>query len=220
MAIYYWSKMNEITGPDTLRWKTHAQYIFNFFFFLYPLYAALIGFLLTNIEHKNRGFKHLFTLPAPKGYFYVSKILILVFWIASSMLLGSLLLVGTGQFLGMLYPDSGYALAIPWDIFLPFLFKLFVTTVSIMSIHYVLSIYWDNFIISVGSACFLVVFGMVVYRWENAYLIPYAHSLGHYLSYLNDGNDFFNREIWIGLGYAVTFFVAGYFLMIRKEIKS
>jgi len=218
MAVYYWSRMHEITGPDTYRWKTHARYIFNFFFFLYPLYAALIGFLLTNIEHKNRGFKQLFTLPAPKAYFYLSKILILIFWMVASLLLGGALMVWSGQLFGAMYPETGYALDIPWELFLPFFFKLFIATLCILSIHYVLSIYWDNFIISVGSACFLVVFGMVAYRWEYSHWIPYAHSLKHYLDYMSDNQVFFNREVWISLAYAAVFFVGGYFLMARKEI--
>ncbi len=220
MAIYYWSRMHEITGPDPHRWKTHARFIFNFFFFLYPLYAALIGFLLTNIEHKNKGFKLLFTLPAPKAYFYISKILILIFWMAASMLLGLALLVGSGQLFGALYPETGYAMAVPWAVFLPFMFKLFIATLCILSIHYVLSLYWDNFIISVGSACFLVVFGMVVYRWEHAHWVPYAHSLKHFIDFMSDSQTFLNREVWISLAYATIFFIGGYFLMAQKQIKS
>ncbi|MEM6376893.1 MAG: ABC transporter permease, partial [Bacteroidota bacterium] len=75
---------SENASNEVNPWINLAKYTFQFFFFLYPLFAALVAFLLSNIEHKNRGFKQIFTLPAPKFYFYGSKVLILLFWILSS----------------------------------------------------------------------------------------------------------------------------------------
>ncbi|MEL7121489.1 MAG: ABC transporter permease [Bacteroidota bacterium] len=211
---------HKIEGEDAARWFTHGRYIFQFFFFLYPLYVALMAFLLTNIEHKNRGFKQLFTYPAPKSYFYGSKVVVLLSWILSSLITAFIMLVLTGKVLAVLFPHTGYTLEVPYQLFGMFMLRLGLILLSIIAIHFVLSIYWDNFIVSVGSASFLVVTGMVITNWEYSFLVPYCYPLKTYISYMGQNVVIFDRELWIGLAYAVGFFTIGYILMARKQIKS
>ena len=84
-----------------------------------------------------------------------------------------------------------------------------------------MSLYWDNFIIAVGSAVFLLVTGLVIYgNWRYAYLFPYTYPLMHWLETGQNSTEIISRETWISLSYAVVFFTAGYFLMARKDIKN
>ena len=99
-----------LARPPTPGW-TIVGIFSAFIYVLYPLYAALIAFLISNIEHKNKGFKHIFTLAAPKLYFYFSKLAILLFWMLSSLVFGAILLFAGAQLIANTL--SGIRVSIP-----------------------------------------------------------------------------------------------------------
>lgn len=204
--------------PNVSPWKGFNRYLFNFYLLLYPMFAALVGFMLSNVEHKNGGFKHIFTLPAPKSYFYFSKVLILLSWLGFSLLCALGFLVLAGMALHAFFPDYAFTQnALPTATYV-FLFRIFVSLISIVAIHFFLSLYFDHFIIAVGSAVFLVVFGMVAVNHESAWLIPYTFSLQHYLDFLSEKTIWIDKRTWVSLAYGLVFFTAGYWLVARKNI--
>jgi hypothetical protein len=204
---------------DVNPWINYSKLIFQFFFFLYPLFAALVAFLLSNIEHKNRGFKQIFTLPAPKFYFYSSKVFILLFWIFCSLAFAGIALYLGGQFLGLVVPAYGFQEYASLTAGYVFLVRMYISLLSIIAIHFFMSLYWDNFIVSVGSAVFLLVLGMIMYgNWKYAYLFPYTYTIQHFMKFNQGETQIWTRESWISLIYAITFFSAGYFLISKKNI--
>lgn len=200
-------------------WLDYCKYVFQFFFFLYPLFVALLAFLLSNIDHKNQGFKHIFTQPAPKLYFYVSKVLILLFWVASSLLTGALMIWLLGQVLSILVPAYGFqTYPFPVEIWI-FLFRLGITLLGILSIHFFMSLYWDNFIVTVGSAVFLLVLGMVVFsHWKYAKYYLYTYPVQHIMEYNQGGLQWWTQESSIAILYSAVFLIAGFVLLSRKNI--
>ena len=146
--------------------------------------------------------------------------MILFSWVLSSLITAFIMMVLTGKVLAVLFPHTGYTLEVPYELFGMVIIKLGLVLLSIIAIHFVLSIYWDNFIISVGSASFLVVTGMVIVNWKYSFMVPYSYPLKTYISYMGQNITLFDREVWIGLAYAVGFFILGYVLMARKQIKS
>lgn len=218
MIIGFINQAAEATN-EVNPWISFAKYTFQFFFFLYPLFAALAAFLLSNIEHKNRGFKQIFTLPAPKIYFYGSKVLILLFWILSSIVFAGIVLYLSGQLLGWIVPAYGFHEYTILPAAYVFLARLYITLLSIIAIHFFLSLYWDNFIVAVGSAVFLLILGLIMYgNWKYAYLFPYSYPIQHWMEYNQGNTQVWNRESWISLIYAITFFSAGYLLISKKNI--
>lgn len=207
-------------NPAVDPWKGFIRYHANFFMLLYPLFAALVGFMLSNIEHKNNGFKNIFTQPAPKGSFYFSKVLILLSWLGLSLLVSLGFLWLAGYLLGFVFPDYAFAkYALPANTW-AFYFRLFVALISIVAIHFFLSLYFDNFIVAVGSAVFLVIFGAIAVRHESGWLLPYTHSVQAYIDFLGGDVKYVDKRIWISLGYGAFFFLAGYALVARKNISS
>lgn len=204
-----------------INWGNFGRMHVQLYFLLYPIFAALIGFLLTNVEHKNRGFKQLFTFPAPKLYFYFSKVLILLFWLACSIGFAVLLLYLGAGLLELVFEKTGFQEIVLPEALWSFFINLFFALLSLVAIHFFLSIYFDNFIISVGSACFLVIAGMVIgsTTWEYKHLFPYSYGHLLIMQYFAGNTTLFFKEIWISLAYSVVFFAAGYVLMARKEIK-
>lgn len=206
---------NGATNP----WADFSRYVFQFFLFLYPLFVALLAFLLSNLEHKYQGFKQLFTLPAPKVYFYLSKILIVFFCLACSLLTGGLLIVCFGKLLSILLPEYGFqSYPMPPEIWV-FLLRLGVSLIGILSIHFFMSLYWDNFIVSVGSAVFLLVLGMIIFnKWKYASYYVYTYPLQHFMEFSSQNVELWTRESSLSLIYASIFLGAGFMVLSRKNI--
>ncbi len=218
---YYLKEMlgaeNVVAGNNV--WMLYSRVFFQFYYFLYPLLAALIAFSLSNVEHKNNGLKQVFTFPVNKITIYFSKVFILLFWMFCSLLLAYSLLMLSGNLLGHLFPEAGFQ---NYDInlvIITFFVRTFFTLIAIVSIHFFLSMYWNNFIVSVGSACFLVIFGAVVSKWEYSYLIPYSNLQKAFQHFFEAGTTIFSKEIFWGIAYSVVFFFGGYFIMLKKSIK-
>jgi len=221
IMVYAFFHNAEKASNATNPWNDLALHTYQFYFLLYPLFAALAAFLLSNIEHKNQGFKQIFSLPAPKSYFYFSKVLILLSWIFCSLVLAGLLIGISGKFLGMAIPAYGFQEYQPENITWIYLFRMFISLLSILSIHFFLSLYWDNFIISIGAAVFLLVLGMTIYNnWEYAYLFPYTYPVQHFIEFRTGIAPIWGREAWISLAYTVFFFGAGYYWVSRKNIAA
>ena len=200
-------------------WKNFIRYIFNFFMLLYPLFAALIAFMLSNLEYKNRGFKFIFALPASKAAFYFSKVIILLAWLAVSLILSYAFLLGFGELLSVFFPNYAFASnPVPPET-APFLVRMFTTLVSIVAIHFFLSLYFDNFIIGVGSAVFLMIFGAIAANHRLAYLIPYTYPIKAFMGFMSGETGFTDKHTLISLIYGVVFFVGGFWLVSRKNIR-
>lgn len=222
IVFAYFVKESEWVRQSTDNlWYSLGRYHFNFFFLLYPLFTALIAFLICNVEHRANGFKQLFVLPAPKFSFYASKLLLLLGWLTASLALSMGFVYGMGYLLELLFPGSPFDQFAPPGTFRTFFWQLSVALLPVLAIHYFLSIYFDNFIITVGAACFLLVFGMMVYQWDKGYLIPYTYFTAAFMEYVSNGEigRFGQREVWISLAYSVVFFSAGFWFFARKEVK-
>lgn len=222
IVLYSIKESQHLEASTSNLWFQLGRYHFNFFFLLYPLFTALIAFLISNVEHRAKGFKQLFVLPAPKFYFYFSKWLLLMGWLAASLLLATGLVYGSGYFLELLFPSSPFDQFAPDNALWLFMRNLGIALLAVLAIHYFLSIYFDNFIISIGAACFLLITGMVGTSWEYGHWIPYTYFSRLFIEYVSSGEGimFGTREMWISLGYVLLFFAGGYWLFARKEVKA
>ena len=220
IGVYFVTELLKADGAggDNM-WFSYSRWFIQFYYFFYPMLAAIISFSLSNIEHRNNGFKQIFTFPTSKFSIYFSKILLLLFWMFCSLLLAYSLLVLSGNALSLIFPRAGFQDYNINTIILVFFLRTFLTLISIISIHFFLSIYWDNFIISVGSACFLVIFGMIINNWEYSYLIPYCNLPKASANFFLAGTEVFSKDILWSLGYSILFFLGGYFVMVKKSVK-
>ena len=205
-------------GADV--WDTYSQMILALFVLMYPLFASVLAFSISNVEHKNRGLKQIFTLPAQKFNLYFSKVLIQLLWMLFSLLFALGLLYGTGALLDVFFPVLQIEQAGSFGLIGSFLLKTYVTLAAIVAIHFFVSIYWNNFVVSVGSACFLVVIGLAMANWEYGFILPYTHIVAG-MSDLEAGDtSIFTTEVFWSLGYAVVFFAVGYWMMLKKSITA
>jgi len=204
-------------GAGMHHWLNYSRNFFMIYNLLFPLVAALVAFSLSNIEHKNNAYKLLFTLPIKKYEIYFSKVLILIFWLLILVLLAYSLLILSGNTLSYLLPHLGFQDYNINQAILTYFIRAFFTLFSIISIHFFLSMYWSNFIISVGSACFFVIFGSFLANWEYSCLIPYCNFMTAFHDVYNNSHTVFTKEIIYSLLYSVVFFLGGYIIMNKKR---
>lgn len=190
---------------------------------LLPMYLIFMTYSINNIEHKAETWKSLFSLPIPKFTVYASKAfysLILVF-ITMTLFLG--LTIGLGLLLGKLAPN--YHLL---DADLTKLFtdlakiytKLFISSLAIVAIQFLFSLIWPDFMKPMGFGFISLVTCLILLRWEYSYLLPYALPMKA-LGIEGAKNEIliFNKEAFISIGYALSFFILGYFVITKRSVK-
>lgn len=108
--------------------------------------------------------------------------------------------------------------------------KLFLASTGILSIQFLFSLLWADFLKPMGIGFLFTVFGIITANlgWKYAYTIPFAHpmlALQNIMGQIMGREDkrrvfdLMDKEIYISLGVAVVTFVIGYFVINKRNIK-
>ncbi len=205
---------------------------------LLPFLIVFMAYSANSIEHKADTWKTLFTLPISKWSVYAAKYFYTVFLVFMCLFLFCTLLIASGNLLGMLSPDlhfHDYSIA-------SYLFevytKLFFAGLGIVSIQFLLSLVWGDFLKPMGIGFVGIIAGWISFgtQWKYNYLIPYAHPSLALHNLMDNARqvkvkgapanamphfdiDIFTREVWVSLAFAAAVFVAGFFIVQRKSVK-
>jgi len=221
-------KVISITPTGMLLWIRYAGATLNVMGFLVmPFYVIFMAFSVNNIEHKNDTWKTLFAQPLNKFSIYTAKYLFAVLLIFICLFLFAALTYGFGYLLQALIPKYSFNQYNPVNFLVNSYTKLFLSSLGILSIQFILSLIWGDFLKPIGIGFMGTIMGLVagMLKWKYAYLIPYSlPSLALQAAQVKKGNDplnfeIFGRDIYISFAYAVILFVSGYFIVIRKSIK-
>jgi hypothetical protein len=109
-------------------------------------------------------------------------------------------------------------------------FKLFLSSLGILSIQFLLSLFWADFLKPMGIGFICTIAGVVAASkgWEYSYLFPYAHPMEAISSMIKHNQsdpsnrlqiDVFTKDVSVSLVIALVVFVAGYFIVQRKSVK-
>lgn len=194
---------------------------------LLPMFIVFIGYSVNSIEHKSDTWKTLFTLPIPKWSIYTAKFLYAVFLILLSLMLFATFTWAFGNLLGAIQPKlkfSGYHME--KELFQVY-FKLFMASMGILSLQFIMSLLWKDFLKPMGIGFVGVIVGVILVtaaKWEYAYTFPYSQPLlaivGMSKKMKNStGLDLFTNDVLFSLGTAVVIFFIGYFIVERRSIK-
>ncbi|WP_316798918.1 ABC transporter permease [Pedobacter frigidisoli] len=193
-----------------------------------PFYVIFMAFSVNNIEHKNDTWKTLFAQPLNKFSIYTAKYLYGVILIFICLLLFGGLTLAFGHLLQVFVPKYSFNQYDPSLLLSKFYFKLFLSSLGILSIQFVLSLIWGDFLKPMGIGFIGTIMGIITGNvgWKYAYLIPYSHpslvlNSSTAAKKLSNPADFeiFTQEIYTSLVYAVVLFVLGYFIVTRKSVK-
>jgi hypothetical protein len=194
---------------------------------LLPMFIIFLAYSVNNIEHKSDTWKTLFTLPIPKWSVYSAKYVYTVFLLLLSLVLFATLTIGFGNLLGVIQPKlkfSGYHME--GELFQVYA-KLFLASLGILSIQFVMSLIWKDFLKPMGIGFLGTIVGIILVtaaHWEYAYAFPYSQPLlsiiGMSKKMKGTNNiDMLTKEVGISLAIAAVVYIAGYFIVKRKSIK-
>lgn len=187
-----------------------------------PFYVIFMAFSVNNIEHKNDTWKTLFAQPLNKFSIYAAKYLFAVLLIFLSLFLFAALTIAFGYLLHALNSGLRFNEFSPLELLSTLYLKLFLSSLGILSVQFIISLIWGDFLKPMGIGFIGVIMGIIVATkgWEYAYLVPYSHpTLVLALSKGKVAPDIFSRDVYLSLIYAVVFFIIGYFIVARKSVK-
>jgi hypothetical protein len=232
ISIGFYTQSAKLAGvPGLMLWMQFAGASLNVMGgLLLPIFVIFICYSVNAIEHKADTWKTLFSLPIPKWSVYSAKFFYALLLVFMSLLLFALFTIGFGNLLGLLKPElkfSEYHIeATVFEIY----FKLFLSALGILSIQFLLSLLWSDFLkpMGIGFLCFIVGVIAIGVNWQYTYIIPYAHPLLALKSMIPHTKGFdphkividvFTQDVFVSLGVFAVVFVAGFFIVQKKSVK-
>ncbi len=110
--------------------------------------------------------------------------------------------------------------------------KLLLSSLGILSIQFLLSLLFRDFLKPMGIGFVLTIAGVILANagWSYTYLFPYSHPMLTVRSLIHNrmGNtpelpqitiDLFTKDIFVSLTVAVVVFITGYFIVLKKSVK-
>ncbi|RKR81221.1 hypothetical protein BDD43_1366 [Mucilaginibacter gracilis] len=220
--------------PAQILWVSYANVIFGVMGkLLLPIYIIIIGYSVNSIEHRADTWKSLFSLPISKWAVYAAKYTYAVFLVFMCLMLFYLFTIGGGNLLGALKPELKF-FEFHMEGFLALIYlKLFLASLGILSVQFLLSLIWADFIKPMGIGFLGTITGWILvgFNWEYSYWIPYAHPVLTTNSIFTFNKkpvapgplvlsvDMFTKEVFVSLALAAVFFILGFFVVQKKSVK-
>lgn len=227
-AVLYSDGDKMANQPPAMLWLNLAVPVLGIMNLLLPIYIIFITYSVNSIEHKAETWKTIFSLPISKWSVYSAKYLYAVFLVLICLLLYYSLTIGAGNLLGLLNPKLKFAEYDIKGILFKIYTKLFLASLGIVSIQFLLSLIWSDFLKPMGVGFILTITGLILAgrQWTYAYLIPYSHpglTISGLLHARRDKSgidvDLFTKEITVSLIVAIIFFIGGYFIVRKRSVK-
>jgi len=196
---------------------------------LLPMYVIFIAYSVNNTEHSANTWKSLFSLPVSRWAVYGAKYFYALFLVLLCLALFVLFTIGFGNLLSIVKPQLRFDnYHMEKELVLVY-FKLFLSSLGMFSIQFLLSLLWADFLkpVGVGFVCTIVGVIMVVNNWEYNYLFPYAHpsiAITNMVSRANQAAnkleiDVFTKEVPVSIIISVLVFIGGYFVVLKRSVR-
>jgi hypothetical protein len=224
-----------INQPGMILWVEFAAILLGVMgSLILPMLIVFIAYSVNSIEHKADTWKTLFSLPISKLSVYAAKYFYAFFLIFLCLLLFVLFTIGFGNLLGVLKPALKFSEYNAAGLLAKVYFKLFLSSLGILSIQFLLSLLFRDFLKPMGIGFICTITGAILAGngWKYAYLFPYSHPMMA-IKTMEDGLknrpgpggmpqitiDLFTKEIFVSLAIAIIIFVAGYVIVLKKSVK-
>jgi len=200
-----------------------------------PMLIVFIAYSVNSIEHKADTWKTLFSLPISKLAVYAAKYFYAFFLVFLCLALFVLFTLGFGNLIGVIKPVLKFSEYNAAWLLTQVYFKLFLSSLGILSIQFILSLLFRDFLKPMGIGFVCAITGAILAGNGVAYsyLFPYSQpmiTIKTVLDALKNSKggangipvitiDLFTREIGVSLIVAAVVFVAGYFIVLKKSVK-
>lgn len=196
---------------------------------LLPIYTIFIAYAVNSIEHRADTWKSLFSLPISRWAVYTAKYAYAVFLIFLCLSLFLLFTIGFGNLLSVVKPQLRFDNYHMEKELAQIYFKLFLSSLGILSIQFLLSLLWADFLKPMGIGFVCTILGVIAAskNWEYSYVFPYSHPVVAISTMIRRGDkavkeieiDIFTRDVMVSLIISVIIFIGGYFIVLRRSVK-
>jgi hypothetical protein len=196
---------------------------------LLPIYIIFIAYSVNSIEHKADTWKSLFSLPISRWAVYGAKYTYALFLIFLCLALFFLFTIGFGNLLSVVKPQLRFDNYHMEKELAQIYFKLFLSSLGILSIQFLLSLLWSDFLkpMGIGFVCTITGVILTTKGWEYSYAFPYAHPMVAIATMIHRGDesvkqlqiDVFTKDVLISITVSILVFIAGYFIVLKKSVK-
>jgi hypothetical protein len=220
-------KVLKYNYPGLALWAQYSGAALNVMgMLILPFYVMFMAFSVNNIEHKNDTWKTLFSQPLNKFSIYAAKYLYALTLLFICLFLFAALTFATGHLIQLLVPKYTFNDYNPVLLLTKFYTKLFLASLGILSLQFILSLIWSDFLKPMGIGFVGTIAGIITANvgWKHAYLIPYSDpTLALRVTRAKGAKieDFpiFTQEIWVSVIFAAVMFIIGYFILSKRNIK-
>lgn len=237
LFIGFFNKSEQLSNnPGLIIWLKFAGAILAIMgSLILPMLIVFIAYSVNSIEHKADTWKTLFSLPISKLSVYAAKYFYAFFLVFLCLLLFVLFTLGFGNLLSVLKPNLKFSEYHVATLLFQVYFKLFLASLGILSIQFLLSLLFRDFLKPMGIGFVCTITGVILAGngWKYAYLFPYSHpmlSIKTIQDNMHDSKagaqgmpqitiDLLTKEIFVSLAIAVVIFVVGYLIVLKKSVK-
>ncbi|TLV02479.1 ABC transporter permease [Dyadobacter luticola] len=160
--------------PGVNPWFNFSEHILaGWSLFIFPIYVSLLSALYAGIEHQNRAWGYIYSLPMLKSSIYLSKLVVLTALIALSHVVlfvsGSL----AGNLMGVLKPAYGFQ-----DFTMPTFMPqaciwICICGLGMTVIQLLISLWFESFIVPAGFGLFATLTGAIARSFQVSHFSPY-----------------------------------------------
>lgn len=190
-------------------------------FFLLPMGMILATSLITQLEHKNNGWKLVHAMPLSYATIFFGKLALILIMMIQFFLLLNVCIWLSGVVPILISSDLSYpAGSFPFDYYAKHSLNYFIALLPVVTLQYILGILFKNFLVPLGVGIALFVCGLFAMQWEYAYTIPYIYAPLNYLQQTGSAIKLPMSLSALCLVWFIIITMAGYFLYIWKKDKS
>lgn len=201
--------------PAAQAWDGYLSAVLHLWAFLMlPLFITLQSALIAGLEHGNQQWKHLLSLPVPKGAHYLAKLLAQLGLVALSLLALAALLPLGGWVLGQLRPQTGLVGMPDWILLARSIAGCFAASLLIIAIHTWVATHWRSFTVAVSFGMVATVAGFLIMQ-SRKYGMYYPWSMPVHA--IVGGGEHLRFVAWAGSLGGVVIALAGMRHFVRRE---
>ncbi|GAK89080.1 thiol:disulfide interchange protein [Nonlabens ulvanivorans] len=181
--------------------------------FFLPLLIIITASKIAQLDHKNKGWQLMETQPISKFAIFFSKYLILIYNVLKSIILYAIAIIVFGWVYSIFYNiHENYSMHIDIEFIIYASFRVFISTLAVIALQYVISIIISNFIWSLVLG-FAMLLGQLLLddagislRWfpYNSLLVSGANPSGGQIG------DFILKAEWLSIVYSIVFLFIGF----------
>ena len=184
---------------------------------LLPMGVVLATSLITQIEYRNNTWKQLCTTPQSLSTIFLAKFSVILVMLVEFFLLFTFGIWLTGVLPGLFFRIVPYPVEpLPVKGFFNDSARFFLDILPVVTLQYLLSLRFKNFLIPLGAGLGLYVASMIAVHWRHGYWIPYTYSA---YNFMGQAATTFHTHYWAA-GYSVLFIGLAYILYITRKEKG